>query len=278
MFSYGNSMYIYNHGVFAQAGVLTNNEAQAFITAANITNSTQQSAIIQLVADLKSANIWSKMKAIYPFVGGTASSHKFNLKDSRDLDAAYRLVFAGGGTHDSNGYLGNATTSFADSKLSPFSVLTNNNNHLSVYSNLANTDPNGEYSLISGVQNASYTERFDLIVSYENTTTYATNTNNATQISYAESNKLGFYTQTRTSSNVFKLFKNTSIIGSNTSNNTSQLPNFNLFIGAHNSGGTTRPSGRRIAFASVGDGLSDSDVATLYNAVQTFNTTLNRQV
>ena len=34
----------------------------------------------QLVKDLKSNNLWDKMKSIYPFVGGTFSSHRFNLK------------------------------------------------------------------------------------------------------------------------------------------------------------------------------------------------------
>ena len=68
-------------------------DAQAFITAAGITDTTQQSAINSLVTNLKGYGIWSKMKAIYPMVGGTANAHKFNLKDSRDLDAAFRLGF-----------------------------------------------------------------------------------------------------------------------------------------------------------------------------------------
>jgi len=53
-------------------------DAQAFITAASITDPTQQSAINQLVVDLKGYNIWTKFKAIYPIVGGSASSHKWN--------------------------------------------------------------------------------------------------------------------------------------------------------------------------------------------------------
>ncbi len=53
-------------------------DAQAFIDAAGITDATQQSAIRTLVGDLKTYSIWSKMKAIYPFCGGTASSHKWN--------------------------------------------------------------------------------------------------------------------------------------------------------------------------------------------------------
>ena len=56
-------------------------DAQAFITAASITDPTQQSAINTLVVNLKSYGIWNQMFAIYPFVGGTAASHKWNLKN-----------------------------------------------------------------------------------------------------------------------------------------------------------------------------------------------------
>ena len=94
-------------------------DAQAFITAAGITDPTQQSAIITLVSDLKAYGIWTKFKAIYPIVGGTASQHKFNLKDPRDLDAAFRLTFATGYTHSSTGMLPNGTTAFADTKFNP---------------------------------------------------------------------------------------------------------------------------------------------------------------
>ena len=98
-------------------GAAIDTDAQAFITAAGIINATQQSAVNQLVLDLKSANIWTKIKAAYPMVGGTATSCKFNLKDARDLDAAYRLVFSGGGTFSSNGYLPNGTNAYANTFL-----------------------------------------------------------------------------------------------------------------------------------------------------------------
>ena len=35
---------------------------------------------------------------------------------------------------------------------------------------------------------------------------------------------------------------------------------------------------KQLAFASIGDGLSDAEVTNLYNRVQTFNTALARQV
>jgi len=60
-------------------------DAQAFITAAGITNPTQQSAINTLVVNLKGYSIWTKFKAIYPVVGGSASSHAVNLKTPGNL-------------------------------------------------------------------------------------------------------------------------------------------------------------------------------------------------
>ena len=111
-------------------------DAQAFITAAAITDSTQQNAINTLVLALKGYSIWTKFKAIYPIVGGTASQHKYNLKDPRDLDAAFRLTFATGWTHSVNGMLPNGTTAFADTKLIPSTAIfgSNQNIHLSYYS------------------------------------------------------------------------------------------------------------------------------------------------
>jgi hypothetical protein len=97
-------------------------DAQAFITAAGITNPTQQAAINTLVVDLKSDGLWTKMIAIYPLVGGTASSQKYNLKDPRDLDVAYRLTFYGGWVHDSNGITGNFTNTYADTYITNYNL------------------------------------------------------------------------------------------------------------------------------------------------------------
>ena len=101
-------------------------EAAAFITAAGITDPTQQTAINNFVASLKTANIWTKMLAVYPFVGGTATSHKFNLKDPRDLDAAFRLVYVGtGNTHSAAGFFA-ANGGYADTKFVPLTNLASN--------------------------------------------------------------------------------------------------------------------------------------------------------
>ena len=78
-------------------------DAQAFLDATGITDVTISDAINTLVVDLKSYGLWTKMRAVYPYVGGTATTHKWNLIDPRDLDIAFRITFVGGMSHDSNG-------------------------------------------------------------------------------------------------------------------------------------------------------------------------------
>lgn len=68
-------------------------DAEAFFTAASITDDTQKTAVNQLVLDLKAAGVWTKSKVIYPFVGGTTGTHKYNLKNPLDTDGAFRITF-----------------------------------------------------------------------------------------------------------------------------------------------------------------------------------------
>ena len=67
------------------------------------------------------------MKAIYPMVGGTATTHMYNLKDAQDTDAAFRLTFEGGWTHSATGALPNGTNGKANSHLVPNSDISSIN-------------------------------------------------------------------------------------------------------------------------------------------------------
>jgi hypothetical protein len=259
-------------------GITTDPDAQAFITAAAITDPTQQAAINTLVVDLKGYSIWSKMKALYPFVGGTASTHKFNLKDPRDLDAAFRLQFIGGGTWSSTGYLPNVTNGYASTKLIPDSVLTLNNTHISVYSRTS-TITNGVRDL------AAFTNAgLPSMALGTNTGVFISDQYDFNQrISSSIASATGFYIGSRTTSTSHKLYKNGSALGTNTNLNTQTLPPISLFLGAANIAtagleAASSYSNKEIAFASIGDGLSDTEAANFYTAVQAFQTALNRNV
>jgi len=124
-------------------------DAQAFITVAGITDPTQQSAINTLVVGFKDDGLWTKMKAIYPIVGGTATTHKYNLKDPRDLDAAFRLQFNGGITHSSTGVLPNGTNGYANTFFIPSVQIANADSfHFSMYSRTNGAWTNSDIGVI----------------------------------------------------------------------------------------------------------------------------------
>lgn len=77
-----------------------------------------------LISNMKNIGTWQLSNAVYGFVGGTAASHKWNWKDLRDVDAAFRLTYGGTVTHSANGMQGNGTTGFANTNLNPATSLT----------------------------------------------------------------------------------------------------------------------------------------------------------
>ena len=269
----------------------TDRDALAFLEAAQIYNTNQQRAIVNLVRSLKRTGLWSKMKAIYPFVGGTATSHKWNLKDPRDVDAAYRLQFNGGWTHNSDGADPNGTNAYANSYLVPSNVFTLFDSHLSYYSNESVTQVD-KYP-IGAVSNSISFDGLQFFALRFDTNRYAAMQNAATQFPtstmYAWANQtttLGYWINSRTSSTAttLKLFKNgTSIANATTSPANQALNIYSIFIGAVNNRTAGSPfaasfTSARCAFATIGDGLTDTDATNLYNIVDLFQKLLGRAV
>jgi hypothetical protein len=248
----------------------TDADAQAFITAASITNPTQQSAINTLVTDLKGYGVWTKMKALYPFVGGTASSHKFNLKDPRDLDAAFRLVFNGGWTHSSNGALPNGTNAFADTKFQPSNSDYTNFNW--GYYLRTNSISGNEFGVNQGP---------GIIYDYPKLDTNGyLKYGGASEFSFLGGDTRGLHSLNQ-ASNQLKRFRNGVLINtwSNSIINLSTNVLINYYIAARNNNGTAANfSNRERAFQYISDGLTDTEAANFYTAVQNFQVTLGRSI
>jgi len=250
-------------------------DAQAFINAAGITGATEQYAVSNLVLGLKSDGIWNNMIAVYPFVGGSATSHKYNLKDPRDLDAAFRLTFHGGITHDSYGILPDGTNGYVNTKFAPSSNWIGGNSSMSVYSRTANID-NGK---LWGTASANGNTTFSAIIK----TTVSSNV-----IFYNSSISVNILTLTSSAVNLMVSRINSSnvIIGRNevTSSYSRAESSFSsspIFLSANNQNGTVESgsySNRQIAFSHIGYGLTTTQCTQLYNRIQTFQTTLGRQV
>jgi hypothetical protein len=258
-------------------------DAQAFITAAAITDVTQQNAINTLVIALKGYSIWTKFKAIYPIVGGTASQHKFNLKDPRDLDAAFRLTFATGFTHSATGMLPNGTSAFGNTFLAG-NLLTVSNQAMSYYSR-TNTSAAVNMYEVGYIPAAIYRNGLGVrstfrLVANRSVSDIALNAGTGAAFLSNNLDSTGFYIANRNSNVDNKMHKNGVIVATvATSIGTPTTSSLNYYISASNSNGTANNfSNRECAFASIGDALTDTEASNFYTAVQAFNTTLSRQV
>ena len=111
---------------------------------------------------------------------------------------------------------------------------------------------------------------------------YSDQYNNTTaRITTANTNSTGFYVSTRTASNVFKLFKNNTQLGTtNTGASTgfTSLINPIIINALLDNNVAAYFSPRQCAFASIGNGLTDTEATNFYTAVQAYQTTLSRQV
>jgi len=264
-------------------GITTDADAQAFITAAAITDPTQQTAINNLVLGMKADGIWTKMKAVYPFVGGTATAHKWNLKDPRDLDAAFRLVFNGGWTHSSNGATPNGTNGWANTYLQPSSVLTQNSTHLSFYSrsNILNTlqFEMGSFTIPSGLGSSSFGISYNTAPNGHMRNRISTSTPST---GFIPTDSRGLFTLNRTLSTQQKAYQN-GVLKETANVNSDGLSILEIAIGANRTALTGGfivgdYSAKQCAFSTIGNGLTDTEAANLYTRVQAFQTSLSRQV
>lgn len=240
-------------------------DAAAFFTAASITDTTQKSAVNQLVLNLKSANIWTKMKALYPVVGGAASSHAINLK----TPGTYNLTFATGWTHASTGMT--PLNTYSDTNLN-VNNLQQNSCHFSYYSRT-----NAQSGHDAGaVEVATPYKRFEFLLRYTDNNSYNSLMMQSSQTAVSVTDSKAFWLMSRTNSTQIKQFKNNSLWSTN--NQTSVAPfNKNIYIGQSN-GQTGFYSNKEVAFCSIGDGLTDAEALSFYTAVQNYQTTLGRQV
>ena len=255
----------------------TDVNARLFLGATNIQDATITSAVDTLVQGLKTDGIWSKLKAVYPFVGGTATTHKFNLANALDEDNSFRLAFSGGITHDANGMLPNGVNAFANTFLNSSTNLVKGSAHLSVYSrtnsNLGSPYDMGNSSNLAGTADPTY-----LITRYSSNVAIIGIADQSFATSIASTDSRGFFSGGTNGSSTQKIFKNGSIIKTGTTG-VGSLANNALYISASNNAGTASLfSNKQIAFSTIGDGLSDTEASNLYTRVQAFQTTLNRQV
>jgi len=231
----------------------------------------QKNAVNQLVIDLKGANIWSKMHALYPIVGGTATAHKFNLKDPRDLDAAFRLVFAGGVTHTSNGFAGNGTNGWANTFVNPNILFPFGFASFGIYNRQLGATGVFIGTQVGSINYITIRPQFITNIRHYN--------RGAAQTNHAVINDLGFSANSRTSNTLMTSIDNTGAFQTIATNVTIAYSGFIIPLLANNSSGAySNYSNAQLSFAYISHALSSAELTSLKSINQTYQTTLGRQV
>lgn len=272
-------MILASHGIIGSQIASFDADAAAFfarVTAAGGSlSTTEKQAVNQLVLDLKANSLWTPMKAIYPMVGASAAACAQNLKSS-----SFTGTFTSGWTFASTGVTPNGTSAYMETNLNALSSLTNNNYHLAHYSRTQKITGT-EIDIASFTGGGSTTGiALDQFYQGAGKAFVAGDYVSSVITSLTSTNTLGFQVNSRTSQTSAKMFFNNIQVGSTlTLSNPNSLPNITFYLAANHIGATIQEySSKQCAFASIGDGLTDTQASNFYTVVQTFQTTLSRNV
>ncbi len=239
-------------------------DALHFFDSAAISDTISKKALNDFIKALKDSSLWSKFIAIYPMVGGSATSDMYNLKDPRNSDDAFRLTFNGSPLFSETGVLFPTNNDYADTHFSD-SLFTYNSNAISYYSLTQNTVDGYDMGC---ADNATYYNEFAIYNGGD-----ASNWFGYYAFGVIPAKTVGLFMMSSTLSNV-KRYENglpTDAKGSAPSPGFTGFPVLIGYVFAADSGGH-----RECGLATIGQGLSDSEALTFHNIVQNFEASLGR--
>ena len=240
-------------------------DAQKFIAAAGITNIVQKTAITDFVTQLKDSLLWNKFMAIYPMIGGTQESIKWNLKDPRDLDTAYRLTFYGTPIYSSAGVLFSSPSDYANTHLIDNMLPGTNDNAISFYSDTQNAISG--YDMGCSDRVGPWNE-FAIYEANDNTEFFGFHAFGVTPAITK-----GLFMMSCTAGDV-KRYDNGLVTDSKGSSPTTTFTNFPILIGSVS--GAPEVGQKECALATIGSGLTDAEARTFYTIAQAYETKLGR--
>ncbi len=205
------------------------------------------------------------MDVIYPFVGGTALSNSFNLKNTN----LYQIAWHGLVTHNSDGITGDGSTGYGDTG---YNVNEINNFSLGIYSRTNNEEATYEIgSFNSSLSNTATYIRIRV------TGTMFYNINSIEPSSVTNNDSLGFFASSRVSdTDLLYNIRGTSTTITKVSDNTPSLDLYILGLNFNNS--LFGASSKNLAFCYLSKGISSNELNLLASIVQTFQTALGRNI
>jgi hypothetical protein len=243
--------------------------SKTFFATSGISDTVQMRAIDDLVLALKKDSLWDKFFAIYPMLGGSAETCKWNLINPQDNDAAYRLTFHGSPVFAGTGVLFPTAADYADTHLTDSAI--GYYSSISYYSRTQNTisgyDMGCADTLYPYNELSIYSNAADTTNAADNTEWFGYRPNLNTP------NTTGLFTLSSTDSNIVR-YRNAEIAGQSGYAPQHLFTNLTIWIGGTRAG---HKGEKECALATIGKGLTNDQVATFSTIVQAFETKLNRQ-
>ena len=240
-------------------------------------------AVNTLIKSFKRFNLWDKYYAIYPFLGATASSCKWNIKDIRDEDSAFRLIYPNGSSYFNFTNYGMEFTgvqkSYAVTNLIPSIVFKGSDAFsMGCYVN-GGTLTGGPYPSTMGTSSTADKEQTlslrtsgkYFIFQGEVLSFVSTSNTNYTGFFYGNSAPVG--------SNA-TLFRNQTAIGTQLVTDATKLSTTPMWLGNINvnSGDSSLCySNVRMGIALIGKSLNSAEYSLLQMTIQQFVKSLNRE-
>ena len=255
-------------------GVYTglDDDAAAYIAAVGTFSTAEEQYINDWFLAAKANGYYTKYHAVYLFLGGTASAHKWNAVDPQDLDASFRMVFTGSPTHDANGVTWNGTTQYGDTFLVPSSVLSQDSKHFSAYFRAV-----GDGCNFGAVDGGTF-EGDAIMINYANAGTMYWDVSTIYKTVATPGTETGAWSMDRSGSTSQEVRRNDVSIATNGSASTSNVA-LKITVGARNSSGTKNVhSADNISFFAIGDSFSSAEITSEYNDMVTLQTAFSRNV
>lgn len=274
----------------SSAGCTIDADAQAYIDTLAASGYTAQAyercAIDRYVRDIKGEanpayttyNIWSRVVANHLYIGTTAAAHKWNLKDLRDLDAAFRLTYPNGSTHSATGMQLNGVNQYANTHIVPSTAFTDEHSRAGAIYIRTNTMGAGTQVDFSSVTGLSF---FQLSARAATGNAIGRVASSAGLMQAANSDSRGFYGVSQVGvADSARMYKNNLRIASVIDNTVTTSSPHKIPIGAQNNGGiVVNFSAREYCYdIFTNGGLTQDEMLFLYNAVNALQSKLNRKV
>lgn len=247
--------------------IVYDTDAKAFLAAAGISDPAQMQAVNDFVVQLKQDSLWNKFLAIYPMVGGTDSTTKWNLKDPRDLDIAYRITWDGTPTFKTTGVTCTNQTDWGNTHLQD-SVLSYDNCAISFYSGTENKVAGYDMGC------SNNTDPYNIMAIYEDYSNDVVNTwfNQYDTTQNRPSSTRGLFINSSINGQV--IFYNNGVAASTFGSPYDSYTNAVITIGKISD--DPNMGLKECQLATIGQGLTDAEALKFYNTAHTFQTALGR--